>query len=199
MKSMNPLISPVADRVNECQALGELGLRENELLLWLRAIGYLDSRCETQAALYRVHFLLRNALYQLAEQDESFDWAFSPIGVEWTPSVKTVSSDESELVKSEAGNLARYYLDMDNLALDDAAVDELLDGFWRKYQQYCDDLCGDLQAALELLQLGRVEDLATLKRQYRRRVMAIHPDRGGSKEKMQALNSAFSLLKRSLE
>lgn len=196
---MNPLITAVADRVNECQALGESGLRENELLIWMRATGYLDSRCETQAALYRVHFLMRNALYQLAEQDESFNWAFSPLGVEWTPSIVTASGGRSKLNEPSAGSLARYYLDMDNLALDDTAVNDLLDGFWRKYQQYCDDICGDLQAALALLELDGIEDLATLKKQYRRQVMASHPDRGGSKEKMQALNSAFSLLKRSLE
>ena len=195
---MNPLMTAVADRVNECQALGQLGLRENDLLLWMRTIGYLDPRCETQAALYRVHFLLRNALYQLAEQDESFDWQFSPIGVEWAPRSAPASSDGGTLSKPDAGNLARYYLDMENLELDDTAVDQLLDGFWRKYQQYCEDACGDTEAALALLELERAEDLATLKRQYRRQVMACHPDRGGSKERMQALNSAFSLLKRSL-
>ncbi|WP_390594589.1 DNA-J related domain-containing protein [Simiduia litorea] len=191
-------MTAVADRVNECQALGHLSLRENDLLRWMRTTGYLDPRCETQASLYRVHFLLRNALYQLAAQDESCDWQFSPIGVEWAPRSAVNSEDGRALSKPDTGNLARYYLDMANLVLDEAAVDQLLDEFWRKYQQHCDDVRGDIQAALALLELERVEDLATLKRQYRRQVMVSHPDRGGSKDQMQALNSAFSLLKRSL-
>ena len=194
MEQINPLLSAVSDKVSETQALDIPSLREIDLLAWLRDMGFLNARVESQAALYRIHFLMRNALYQLARADDANTWYFSPVGVEWTAAVE-FGPGGAQVGQVLDRGLEAYYLDMTNAVLADHEVDALLNDFWRRYQAYSDDVCGDITAALHILELNRVDSMAQLKLQYRRLVMQAHPDRGGSKEKMQRINSAFNKIK----
>jgi curved DNA-binding protein CbpA len=52
----------------------------------------------------------------------------------------------------------------------------------------------DKKTALSILELDDPSDLKEIKGQYRKLAMRHHPDRGGSKEKLQAINGAMKTL-----
>ncbi len=185
----NPLLTAVKLCVAEQCARGLDELREVALLAWLRDQKLVPEEQLGPEGLYRVHFLMRNALYRLAHSDTLKQWSFSAVGVQWRPRANT----GEHLPAPTEANLAQYYLNLSNLERSEAQVSELLAGFWRKFEAYVAADGDKLSAALSLLELDALSDLATLKRQYRRRAMALHPDRGGSDSALQALNQAYDL------
>lgn len=195
----NPLLTAVGRYVSECQARGEPGLSEGELLVWLRAQALVPEAHLAPDALYRVHFLMRNALYRWALNCSQWQWQFSALGVRWTQAVRPAEGDQTLPAEDLADSaLANYYLNLANLNLSAEAVEALLASFWRQFEGYIQGQGEHLQAALALLELDKLTDFDSLKRQYRRRAMALHPDRGGSDSALQALNSAFELARHHL-
>ncbi|UTA49331.1 hypothetical protein L1F30_07270 [Simiduia sp. 21SJ11W-1] len=191
----NPLYHAVGEYVCQCQARGLQALSEAELLSWLRGQLLVEQAALAGQGLYRVHFLMRNALYHWARAHAQWCWGFSAAGVEWRPLTGTASAQAVMMPNCSgvSGELADYYLDFANLSLSETAVDELLAGFWRQYARYAGAEGEGLAAALDTLGLTTLTDYASLKRQYRRQAMAVHPDRGGSNQALQALNQAFEL------
>ncbi|MDN3639514.1 DNA-J related domain-containing protein [Simiduia curdlanivorans] len=194
----NPYLAEISSYVESVSASGSFTLTELDLLNHLRRTEHVPAEVMSSHELYCVHFLMRNALYQLAQADDTGLWRFSPLGVEWI-SRESIALDSAVSTDVESVSLSEYYLDMDNIDMSESAVDDLLSSFWRGYQQYGQGRCADTVAALAVLELPSVQSLTALKAQYRRLVMENHPDRGGSKEKMQALTAAFSVLKRGLK
>lgn len=195
MRSDNPLLEAIKEYVEQCQAQDAAELREATLLTWLRTRDFIDRDIAQESVLYRLHFLMRNALYRLAGEQRHVVWQFSPIGVSWAPRQPDDVWGGTALSTNASVQLQDYYLDMAHLDLDAQAVGALLDSFWARYQRYRAAGCQDHQQALSIMSINANFTSVELTQQYRRQVMLMHPDRGGSDQQMQALNSAYALLR----
>ena len=188
----NLLREPVALYLDILQTQGQQSLREGDLLLWLRAQGWVDEALD-EPSLYKVHFLMRNALYGIAREQPEWRWQFDALGVSWQP-IQPARDDGGQWV--EAGGAAavqNYYEDWSNFDLSGEQVQSLLAGFWRRFEAA--RAGGDLSQALALLGFTELPDLPALKLAWRRRVAEAHPDRGGDNREVQALNEAYGEIK----
>jgi len=153
--------------------------------------------------LFRTHFLVFNALYQLRDQlwgESRYNLQISPLNVQLQPYVPGASG------VAENDPLRDYYLDMTNLRdTDELEVERLLASFWSRMRG---DHLGERnenwdpeqkRAALELFELDQEASslsLHTIKRRYRQLVSIHHPDRGGSTTRLQSINLAMEILQR---
>jgi hypothetical protein len=189
----------VSDKEKLCNALFKLlqshpqGLSEYELLKRLQAS---DKNAFTQLSfrdsykLFHSHFILFHLLYTLREkcwQDGSAHLVINPLKILLLPYAK-----RNTRFLTHRDQLRDYYLDLSNLKnTTEEDVANLLTNFWKGFQ------AGDQrQQALEILELQDPVDAPTIKQQYRRLAMRHHPDRGGDKKSLQAINDAMSVLKR---
>ncbi len=168
-----------------------MGISEYELMLWLKKTGhktYQEVAFSDRLSLFQAHFILFHALYQLklqlaAENIATLD--INPLRIILLPIDK---GNHTEIDKHDP--LMDYYLDIDNLRnTTDHDIAELLTCFWQTLGNN-----EQRNAALAELELEDPVDYAQIKRQHRRLVMTHHPDRGGSKEKLQTINAAMDLL-----
>lgn len=184
----------LAEHLHQLLRTEPAGLSEFQLIQQLKA-----RRCthiphlglDDKLVLFRTHFLLFNALYQLRErlwQSQAAHLQISPLCVQlqpWHPGCQGVSEHDP---------LRDYYLNLDNLyGTTEDDVEKLLASFWTRMQG------GDKKrAALELFELndGQPLKLATIKQRYRQLVSLHHPDRGGSTSRLQSINLAMEILER---
>lgn len=168
------------------------GISEYDLLQLLKEQGYFAFVTTSPAsplALFRMHFLLFHALYQL--QLRGFERCQEIVHI--TPlNICLRSYHAGETAITEQDPLREYYLDLDNLAdTGETEVNELLEAFWQEFA------CHSGRAgALAELGLSDPVDEHTIKQAYRRLAMEHHPDRGGDRLKLQAINSAYATLRR---
>jgi hypothetical protein len=141
--------------------------------------------------LFRTHFLLFNALYQLRDrlgQEQTAHLAIGALHIQLLP----YRAGEEALAVHDP--LRDYYLDMDQLRqTSERDVQALLASFWTRMQG------GDeKRAALELFELDMDAplDLGLIRQRYRQLVSLHHPDRGGSTERIQSINLAMEILTR---
>lgn len=142
--------------------------------------------------LFRTHFLLFNALYQLRDQlwrDAGGHLHITALCIQLHP------YDAGTHALVEEDPLRAYYLDLSNLRdTDEPAVERLLASFWTRMQGG-----EDKRAALELFELDRLAqplDMHIIKQRYRQLVSQHHPDRGGSTQRLQSINLALEILQR---
>jgi DnaJ-domain-containing protein 1 len=142
--------------------------------------------------LFRTHFLLFNALYQLRDRlwgEQSAYLQISPLCIQLLP----YQAGSDELTVHDP--LRDYYLNLDNLRdTDEEDVEKLLASFWTRMQGGEEKL-----AALELFELAdqpQALNIATIKHRYRQLVSQHHPDHGGSTTRLQSINKAMEILKR---
>lgn len=153
--------------------------------------------------LFRTHFLVFNALYDLRDrlwQATSHNLQISPLCIQLQPYTAAASA------VTEPDPLRAYYLDMTNLRdTDEHEVERLLASFWSRMRGGYGEGLGDVldpeqkRAALELFELeqaGSSLDLPMIKRRYRQLVSIHHPDRGGSTTRIQSINLAMEILQR---
>ncbi|NQD96524.1 molecular chaperone DnaJ, partial [Pseudomonas sp. CrR25] len=178
---MNDDLDPALDLPEQLQQLllaAPAGLGEYQLIQQLKS-GHCthipNLPLTDKLVLFRTHFLVFNALYQLRERLWSEQAGFlqiSPLCIQLLP----YQSGSAGL--SERDPLRDYYLDLDNLRdTDERDVEKLLASFWTRMQGG-----EEKQAALELFELHGNQlplDLATIKHRYRQLVSQHHPDRGG--------------------
>ena len=138
-------------------------------------------------ALFRAHFLLFHALYRLRERLVA--------GKESGLEIHCMKSlllplGEGERAIAHHDPLRDYYLDLNNLEeTDREEVEGMLKGFW--ITQQAREKRGDALAVLELEEPVKFDQI---KKQYRRLAARHHPDRGGDKERLQAINAAMDTL-----
>ena len=143
--------------------------------------------------LYPVHFLVFHGLYRLRDElgagGETLE--ISPLLIRLTPE-KVIAG------RGQPGDLDRlrhFYLDLDQYDLAEEAISAMVDDFWsgRSDQRPAPE---DTREAAGVLGFEKVPGtFAEVKYRFRRAVMAAHPDRGGTTEDVQALNSAFGILR----
>ena len=141
--------------------------------------------------LFRTHFLLFNALYRLRDQL----WAEARGHVSISPlCVQLLPYQAGSQALSTGDALRDYYLDMSHLRdTTERDVERLLSSFWTRMQG------GDeKRAALELFELdqNKALKLTDIRLRYRQLVSQHHPDRGGSTQRLQTINTAMEILQR---
>jgi len=139
--------------------------------------------------LFRKHFLVMNALYQLQDelllQNEYL--SIDPLDIIILPASET---PETGLSESTVSALRDYYLDWQHYAeteLED--VNALLHSFWTAYHD-----TNSRQDALDVLGLDKRVDIREIKTRYRQLISEHHPDKGGDRMQFVSIRQAFELL-----
>ncbi|RDL45413.1 molecular chaperone DnaJ [Marinomonas piezotolerans] len=145
--------------------------------------------------LFRQHFLIMNALYQLQSslwQEEHLSLAISATHIKILHADQVQQSDSTTLADSVDAKLAAYYLNWDEyIKTDTAEVERLLNSF------YQGTMTNDQRKdALKVLDLDEsfLDDKESIKRQYRKLAHAAHPDRGGKTDDFILLRQAYECL-----
>jgi DnaJ-domain-containing protein 1 len=195
---MNDEFTPEQDlpeQLHQLLAAAPAGLAEYQLIQQLKA-GHCthipNLPLADKLVLFRTHFLLFNALYQLRDRlwrEQRGTLQISPLCVQLLP----YQAGSREL--REQDPLRDYYLNLDHLRdTDERDVEKLLASFWTRMQGG-----EEKRAALELFELAdqpQALNLATIKHRYRQLVSQHHPDRGGSTARLQSINKAMEILER---
>ncbi len=168
------------------------GAGEYELLKRLRAEeveGYGVALFSDSLSLFRGHFRLFHALYQLREElvaEERAMLEISPLCIRlgpWNPR-ESHAIDQHDPMRD-------YYLDIANLETSREAVEAMLGAFWSGFHARQRRL-----AALDVLGLQDPVDEQEIRATYRRLAMKHHPDRGGDGSRFKEIKTAMELLRR---
>lgn len=146
-------------------------------------------------SLFRVHFLVFNALYRLQPvfAKRNIALVISPMAIYIRPLEHDALGEA--LAEMEQQPLREFYLDWNYYReASEESVEELLQTFWRSFARR--GVVGDKERreALAELELEDPVTPADIKRQYRRLAMTHHPDRGGSEERLRRINAALAVL-----
>jgi len=166
------------------------GIAEYALIRALESRGFFEFLPPPPAEphqLFRAHFLLFHALYELADRLGATQQGLLQIG---PLCIRCLPWSEGEASLALPDPLRRYYLDWNNLdGTTEDDVSEMLDAFWRKLGRF-----DKREEALAELGLADPVDDETIKLAWRRLAMEHHPDRGGDKERLQTINAAVDCL-----
>jgi hypothetical protein len=166
------------------------GLTEYYLIRRLHDEGYfgeLDPPPASPHALFCVHFQLFHVLYRLRDHLWQTQKAYLEID---TFKIRLLPYQPGNRALRTPDALRDYYLDLSNLkTTTEQDVHELIASFWTRLQRR-----DQRAAALAELGLSAPVGDEIIKKTYRRLVMKHHPDRGGDKERLQAVNRAVDVL-----
>ncbi|WP_028491829.1 DNA-J related domain-containing protein [Thioalkalivibrio sp. ALE19] len=194
---VDPGLLAAVERGVRAQAAGQT---EHALIARLRDAGVLPfagADLREPLGLFRTHFLLFHCLYRLRDRLAAegewlrihcLDIGIQARATDGAGAAATAGTVSAALVREDP--LRAYYLDLSTLDhMDAAAVQALLDGFWRRMDG------GDRRAAaLAVLELADPVDDAEIQSRYRRLAQRHHPDRGGDTATLQRLNEARWIL-----
>jgi hypothetical protein len=170
-----------------------LGLTEHDLIQRLQERDDRFARADEspELALFRKHFLVMNALYQL--QSELFAagtyLSISPLDIRLEPAQ---TSKLTALPAQTAAPLREYYLNWDNfMQTGHADVAAMLRRFRERYLALDERL-----QAMQALDLPADAPWGTIKQTYRRLAAQHHPDKGGDPQRFRAIRAAYEILRR---
>ncbi|MFM5238528.1 DNA-J related domain-containing protein [Aeromonas veronii] len=185
--NVNPLIAPLLALLQ--QAAGSY--KVHELMAALRQQGAIPRLADDeQLQLFRVNFLIMNALYQLQAELWQEGWwlVISTLDIRLEP---LIGSSEASHGFALGENLRSYYLDWQVFwQTDRAEVEALLNRFWRAY-----DGEGHKAEALALLELNEGAIQEAIRRRWRELALLHHPDRGGNAETFIRIRWAWEVLR----
>lgn len=173
------------------------GINEHALLKALDEKGTINLEKDTfsdSVKLFRTHFLLYNALYQLRDDL----WQKGRGHLEITAvRLNLLPYHPGSAALQEHDNMRDYYLDMDMLEkTTQQDIESALNSFWKRLHAESIFSGGGLKAkALQTLGLAEGVSTKEIKLSYRRLAMLHHPDRGGDAEKLQTINEAMEVLR----
>ena len=187
----NPLIQPILSILEA----SDKGISEFELLRLLeRQVPIFDELgSDPDLRLFRKHFLIMNALYQLQRklwQEDEVRLYISPLQIHLEVVTQIETSQSSEVEDGAEAKLAAYYLDWDEYDNTEAEdVSALLKGFYDKLFNH-----EDTQKALKILGIQENPTKSEIKHAYRLLVRNAHPDKGGDTKKFIKLRKAYEHL-----
>ena len=166
------------------------GLKEYELIRLLRERGFFEFLPAPPAApryLFRAHFILFHALYQL--RDRLLREHLGDLQIE-ALCILRIDYRENQQALTQADTLRAYYLDWSNLEeTTENDIVEMIASFWNRLGS-----CARREQALAELGLTDPVDNDTIKQAWRRLAMVNHPDRGGDTGRLQTINAAVDCL-----
>ncbi|PTT49151.1 DNA-J related domain-containing protein [Aeromonas sp. HMWF016] len=173
-QSANPLIAPLLALLQRADG----SYKVHELMAALRQQGAIPVLADDeQIQLFRLNFLIMNALYQLqAELYEEGWWlVISTLDIRLEPLAETPDASHTFALSE---NLRSYYLDWQVFwQTGREEVEALLASFWHA----CDG-AGQREEALALFGLAMDATPEAIRRRWRELALAHHPDRGGDAE-----------------
>lgn len=191
---LNPFMSPIAKfirsntgPISEYTLLKHLNFSDDDLKL--------PSESSGDLALFRKHFLVMNALYQLQPifHDEGYYLVISALKIEIIPHTASGATDniQQDLIQQSADEkIKAYYLDWDEFTQSDQnSVEQLLNSFWQRY--YAGD---EKQSALSVLGLDSNAEWPLIRSTYQKLAAKHHPDKGGDSETFISIREAYEQL-----
>ncbi|WP_426415364.1 DNA-J related domain-containing protein [Aestuariirhabdus sp. LZHN29] len=196
--SIDGLDNPLRIAVLEQLRLHSEPISEHRLMVALERDfeGLLGPEMDGNLQLFRKHFLLMNALYQLQQLllEESLWLRISVLAIVLEPCSQAGPSASDLPYLAAEQKVREYYLDWDNFEQADAdSVARLLASFWQRYQGL-----DRRQDALKVLQLDASVTSAELIRAYRRLAARHHPDRGGDAGRFVEIREAYEVLRHAI-
>lgn len=195
MMAKNPLLTPIIRILRQHPE----GLSEFSLLKILEADGLVlatEPEVSHDLLLFRKHFLIMNALYQLQSvfHEDGFSLSISALHIQLITTDSAIepanSASLSQNKIAKVDYLRDYYLDWSEFEKSsNEYVNKLLDSFWRRY-------LGDehLQQAWITLELEPDTPLPLVRKAYQRLARRHHPDQGGDPEQFRRVREAYELL-----
>lgn len=191
---LNPFLRPIAKLLrshakplSEYELLQQLAFTDNDLKL--------SSESSGDLALFRKHFLVMNALYQLQPifKDEGYHLIISALKIELINCDRHAEGNsEIQQIIHQPGDekIKAYYLDWDEFTQSDQeSVETLLNSFWQRYFATDEEL-----SALNTLGLDKDADWPTIRSRYRQLASQHHPDKGGDSTRFIDIREAYELL-----
>ncbi|MAC48454.1 DNA-J related domain-containing protein [Oceanospirillum beijerinckii] len=174
------------------------GLNEHALIKALGDVGVIEVTTQTFSdtmTLFRTHFLVYNALYELKDElIRKAHWILEISAV----NIKLHPYEFGHQLLSQKDPMRDYYLDLSALQeTTEEELDDMLRNFWKKIdiEEEKQVTRGLSSRALKCLDLEEPITFAEIKKQYRKLAMQHHPDRGGDATKIQEINEAMEVLK----
>lgn len=213
----NPLCLPISQLLQQA----EQGMGLYDLLKQLEADGFEleqmvqdanDRHLSSELLLFRKNFILMNALYEIQRdlQGSGYGLYITPLKIRLYKLHKSATGDMedtadsglSALAINEAARsdlaLSEYYLNWEHYAdTDQTAVEQLLQGFWQRYQHYHAEAENQdkRSCALAVLGLKCSASWDDIQYAYRQKVACCHPDRGGQHQHFIEVREAYQFLK----
>jgi hypothetical protein len=188
----NPLVGPILAILKKSPS----GISEFDILKALKDLlpAFSQLADDNNLQLFRQHFLIMNALYQLQTslwQDENLILDITATRITLFSASQVNLSESTTLSDSVDAKLAAYYLDWDEYEKTDInEVSRLLNSFFKGI-----DLNGNRDAALKTLEIESDNpSKADIKLQYRKLAQQHHPDRGGDQDIFIDLRQAYEYL-----
>lgn len=188
----NPLVGPILTILKN----NPNGISEFDILKALkeRLPEFSQLAKDTNLLLFRQHFLIMNALYQLQSslwQEDNLMLSISAMRIHLVSETHIQLSDSTTISDSVDAKLAAYYLDWEEYEKTDVEdVSRLLNSFYKGIS-----LGGDRDSALKTLQIQSNNPTKTvIKQQYRKLAQQHHPDRGGDQDLFIDLRQAYEYL-----
>ncbi|XOV77756.1 MAG: DNA-J related domain-containing protein [Aestuariibacter sp.] len=146
--------------------------------------------------LFKTHFLVYHCLYQLQAR-----YLKEGAGYLTISALHIERQDASHLhpMNAEDTKLRDYYLDLQQLqSTSEQDVQALLDDFWRRMGRV-QEVMPDADAIAQALAFFDVAhhdvEWSVIKQRYRKKMHAIHPDKGGVKNDAQSAQAHFEILR----
>ena len=186
----NPLIHPIFEVLkSEPQGVSEYALIRR-LIKKDHVIN--DDAIKDNLGLFKTHFLVMNALYQLQHQllSKQRYLFISAQLIQLTAASET--SKNNSLTQDCDARTRSYYLDWKNLTdTTGSDVARLLNDFWSRYHAL-----NERSECLAELGLTEDEDWQDIQQKYRRLARSTHPDKGGDADRFIAIHRAYRTLAR---
>jgi DnaJ-domain-containing protein 1 len=184
----NPLIPAILQVLRQA----EKTLAIHELLQELKAVAKIPSLDDdVQLALFKLNWLMMNALYQLQMQliEEGYFLSISTLDIHLEPARELASASAQQI---SCQPLRDYYLNWGHFSdTTKEEVQALLDGVWQEY------ISGDEQAkAYQVLGLEEGASIRLIRKTYRSLAGRYHPDKGGDPIKFMEIREAYEILKK---
>lgn len=189
----NPLVGPILAILKKSPN----GISEFDILKALKDLlpAFSQLADDSNLQLFRQHFLIMNALYQLQTslwQEENLVLDITATRITLFSASQVKLSGSTHLSDSVDAKLAAYYLDWDEYEKTDVdEVSRLLNSFFKGIS-----LTGnDRDTALKTLEIDAENPTkADIKQQYRKLAQQHHPDRGGDQDRFIDLRQAYEYL-----
>jgi len=168
----------------------QTGIKEYDLIQLLKGYGFFETPGGTPMpphVIFQIHFMLFHVLYVLRDRLLIDKQGYLEIDV---LKIQLLPYQKGNAAITTHDKLREYYLDLTNLEnTTEDEINELIDSFWTGLGRH-----GKRDEALDTLGLVDPVTNENIRETYRKLVMKHHPDRGGDKDRLQAINSAITIL-----